>query len=338
MMTDYNFKEEQTLNLGMFDDIKHPELIHEEVDELDLLDEKDLTYKRIQSAADKRKKLAQEYQQQSSSTPHFTAEKPSQIICLLKRHPDEDVFSIIPHNELPDAVKKSEMHSPSTNNSVQDSNSELSEVSRLAIAMVEDNILRVNETSQLEEYEKLFISNLIFIKKQVTVDHKLGKEAFVNAVNSELSNAKEKRKDDQLRFIYKRAIKIMLCKSTGYVANKSHRMSDFEDDFIQYYFGKKDAKSNEVLDTSFASCKKLKQFFTLSEKFKKDFIETALVQISDEYVGYTADTYSKMNKFLKSAYDKKSANHKTLMLKFKRVPWSAKDINLSIDMVRNLVK
>ena len=135
-----------------------------------------------------------------------------------------------------------------------------------------------------------------------------------------------------------RAIKIMLCKSPGYAENKGHRTSDFEDDFIKYYFRKKDAKTNEVLNTSLASNKRLKQIFMLSEKFKKEFIETCIAKISDEYVGYTEDTYSQMNTFLNCAYGKKSANHKILRLKLKRVSWSVRDINLSIDMMRNLVK
>ena len=73
----------------------------------------------------------------------------------------------------------------------------------------------------------------------------------------------------------------------------------------------------------------------LSEKFKKEFIETGLAKINDEYVGYTEDTNSQMNTYLNCAYDKKSTNHKILRLKLKRVSWSVRDINLSIDMMRS---
>lgn len=129
------------------------------------------------------------------------------------------------------------------------------------------------------------------------IDCRLENEQFVAAVNRELSKTKERRKDDRLRFIYKRAIKIMLTNSTEYQQNKSCRMENYASHFIKHYFGSQHGVE-DVLNTSYASCKKLKHYFVKSQAFQEDFVKVALDQIVKEYSANSKDTYTKMLLFL----------------------------------------
>mgnify|MGYP007115116546 CR=1 FL=1 len=94
-----------------------------------------------------------------------------------------------------------------------ESSDEKLDIIKLVMRMGEENLLRLtNFNGEFGRVEKLFISNLIYIKRGVGIDITLETEIFVDNVNKELKKAKEKRKDDRLRFIYKRAIKLMLSK------------------------------------------------------------------------------------------------------------------------------
>jgi hypothetical protein len=219
-----------------------------------------------------------------------------------------------------------------------ESSDEKLDIIKLVMRMGEENLLRLtNFNGEFGRVEKLFISNLIYIKRGVGVDITLETEIFVDNVNKELKKAKEKRKDDRLRFIYKRAIKLMLSKCTKYLASKSFKMEDFTDEFIKHYFGKKNNHNQDVLDTSYASCKKLKQYFLQSHSFKKDFVEHALDQIFTEYVAYSIDIHSKMHKLLVEQAGNEAHSERLLFQKFKRIPWSSKDIQVSMQMIRDLV-
>lgn len=263
-------------------------------------------------------------------------EEPQQLI---KRAPITDIGEIVSlDGEIYTNEDKlnEEVMSNSTAESSEHQKQKLSIID-VAIRMSEENVLRISDfTGEFDIFEKVFISNLLLIKKGKSVDWDMPSDQFVKESNKLLSLNRERRKDDRLRFIYKRAIKFLLAKCTEYQSNKSFRMEDFAEQFIKHYFGKKNNINQDVLDTSYASCKKLKLYFTHSQNFKRDFIEQALDQILSEYTAYTADQYYKMFCLLKSQIDQSKPSDKILFSRFKRIPWSASDILMSAHLIKEL--
>lgn len=245
-------------------------------------------------------------------------------------------------------------------------------LSQLAIRLVEENRLSVNRSKvELGDFEKLLISNLVYIINKSRVSTSLERDEFAKAVNSALCRRGQKRKDAQLRFVYKRAIKILMSKVTGYIANKTYHMETFAEDFVRYYFPAlpktedecSAGSKEEVMDTSFASKKKILRLFALSPLFKKDFLEYALPELRSRYAKYISATYYKMIKYLKAAsgsspgktqvslnkpvktaarpeggQERKGEKVDILFKRFKRVPWSEAELEESIQMVRNIVR
>ena len=208
---------------------------------------------------------------------------------------------------------------------------------QVAIRTIEENILKISDyLGEFGQFERLFIANILQIKLGSTANWAASNEDFVTEVNALLDNHREKRKDDCLRFVYKRAIKFLLTRCTGYKANKNHTMEDFSDRFISYYFGAKDGANFDILDTSYASRKKIKKYCQLSQSFKTDFFEVALEQIMTEYDSYKKDHYTKMFAFFTIEVQWGTSNEKILFSKFKRLPWRKADLQMSVNLVQDL--
>lgn len=210
---------------------------------------------------------------------------------------------------------------------------------QVAVRMVEENLLKISDfLGDFGQLERLFIANVLQIKSSSTVDWTGTNETFVSEVNSLLSSTKDKRKDDCLRFVYKRAIKFLLARCTDYKANKSHKMEDFSEEFILHYFGKIDESNEDVLDTSYASRKKIKKYCQLSSTFRSDFYDMALDHILQEYDAYRRDHYTKMLNYFSIEVQWGTSNDKILVNKFKRLPWRTSDLLMSVDMIKDLAK
>lgn len=209
----------------------------------------------------------------------------------------------------------------------------------LAIRMIEEHKLKVSDFGPLTGLDRMFLSNIIYIKNNTAVDPELETSEFVTAVNSQLVLLKEKRNDDRLRFIYKRAIKHLLSQCSSYTANKLNRMQDFEQALVQRYFPESPELAKELMDTSFASKKKLQKLFGTSPQFKSDFLGFAKTHIRKYYLKYTQETYSNMFKQLQSMTSRKDGvNPESLFKSFKRLPWRAADVESTVEQICNIVK
>lgn len=206
----------------------------------------------------------------------------------------------------------------------------------VAIDMVENHQLTVVKFGDLSEFDKHFLANIIYIKNKVSIDLSLSPEDFVQQVNSNIGEVKEKRIDDRLRFVYKRAIKHLLAKRSNYTVNKLHKMEDFKDPMIKFYFPRNPEITGEIMDTSFASRKKMLKFFKLSPLFKQDFMEFAKSELKPIYDRYARDTYQSMYKRLVVRYKRKNCNKTSndiLLKAFKRLPWRCADIQGIVDQI-----
>lgn len=258
---------------------------------------------------------------------------------LRKRAPGGSCSEYIQFEERGMARSKSidaETASQSTSHEVVH---EISRIVQTVMTMIEEGKLGMGEAAAQEFglIEKMFVANVIYVRSGVRLDTGLTVEEFVYAANQALRTNKEKRKDDRLRFIYKRAIKVLLSKVSNYHANKTHRMEDYRDQFLEHYFADSMSLNSDALNTTFASNKKLSKLFRSSPLFKKDFINHALNDIVDYYSKYSLGMYLKMHEFfLKQVVGSGNCSHDCLQLKFKRIPWSSKDLKLSLDLIHRL--
>ena len=204
------------------------------------------------------------------------------------------------------------------------------------INMINENKLTLVHTSAiLSEFERLFASNLIYIRSQKRVDYTMDTAKFVEHVNAILSDKGCRRNDDQLRFIYKRAIKSLMEKRTDYNRNSKIGMTAYEKDFVNAYFPNNPEVTNILTDTTFASKKKLQQLFRLSPGFQEDFMEFVTCQILTEYTRHTWKMYGMFyEKLKKMLRDNSEKNEKMLHKEFKRLPWGAMDITATISRLK----
>lgn len=216
---------------------------------------------------------------------------------------------------------------------------EISAIIQRVITMIEDSRLVLLESSlaSFGLIERLFVANVVYLRSGVQLPTSQTAEEFVQGVNEALQTNKGKRKDDRLRFIYKRGVKVLLARVSNYQANKTHRMEDYSDQFMRHYFASCPSLTSEALNTSFASSKKLTKLFRASPLFKQDFISHALNDTVDYYSKYSLGMYVKMHEyFLKQVVGSGNCSHDCLQLKFKRIPWSSKDLKLAIDLIHRL--
>lgn len=251
-----------------------------------------------------------------------------------------DLFmTLSPENEKPQYGLDFEIQSRSTEADFSShSKPNRTSLAELAMCMLESNRLNTASYGELQLYEKLYIANILYIKNRCKIDPKLDNEEFVHIVNLNLGEAKEKRNDDRLRFIYKRAIKHLLSKTSEYMANKLHKKDNFKGPLVEFYFPNNPEVTEDLMDTSFASRKKLLKFFKMSSIFKHDFLEFATTEIKNHYFKYTKETFEGMNKHLTIRYSKKDCELSVdiLLKTYKRLPWRSEDVQSTIDQIKIL--
>lgn len=229
-------------------------------------------------------------------------------------------------------------------NSTADEHSEDESKKKMTIVQVAINMINNNRLSllgyaqELSGLDKSYLSNILFLKNKSIIGTELATEKFVERVNSSLGEQKEKRNDDKLRFIYKRAIKYLLEQCSDYEPNKLHRMQNYEQQFTKkYYKDAQDELCKDLMDTTFASKKKLQRLFMLSESFKRDFMDFTRNQIEKYYSQYTLETYSQMFREVWAKYDGEHAlSYDFLIQSYKRLPWRASDVAMTVQQIQKI--
>ena len=211
----------------------------------------------------------------------------------------------------------------------------------LAYRMIEDGRLDVRQVKVLRLEDKVFISNILNIRnRDVFVDPNLPDKDFVAQINQNLGEAKEKRNDDQLRWMFKKATKQMLIDNTEYRRNKLFRREEYMGELTKIFFPKCPEMEKSLLDSSFASKKKLKSMFEASKKFKEDFLSFANDKIWVIHREESSKLYEEMYQYTLSRLKNRPADRKKPFLKdqFKRLPWRDSDVQNTIDQVNKLLK
>lgn len=208
----------------------------------------------------------------------------------------------------------------------------------LVIRMIEEGRLSTAEYGFLNATDKLYIANILQVRNGTCPSPSLDNDDFVDAVNHALSIIKEKRNDDRLRFVYKRAVKYMLSHCSSYTANKLHRMQDFQESLAQKYFKNQPELAKEAMDTSFASKKKLSKLFMASASFKADFLSFSRGALNHFYSKYTSEVFNNMHKQLLALLAKDSNQGvDALAPHFKRLPWRSSEVQQTVQQIVKLM-
>lgn len=162
---------------------------------------------------------------------------------------------------------------------------------------------------------------------------------FVEHANSALFGLfeKEKRKDDRLRWFFKRLIRHLLIKHTPYRPTKCFRVEDYVCDLVSQFFPTHPCVKECLQKINFAGKKKLKALFTKSEAFKnaaKDFLYESLLPTHREEV-----TAYLMRMFLQFS----SCSDKSFLADLYKAsgiknPWTPVEVSKVFQQVRHLLE
>jgi hypothetical protein len=214
-------------------------------------------------------------------------------------------------------------------------------VVEIAYHMIENNKLAVKHSDSVSFEDKVYLSNIVNIRNPVLlVDPTLEIGRFVQEVNKNLGEPQDKRNDDRLRWIFKRAIKFFLCHYTKYRPNKLFRREDYMPTLTKRYFPKNPEMEDDMLNSTFASKKKLMKMFSYSPLFKKDFMEFANNRIESLFHEESMKHYAEMHREVIETINKDATAYKKGFLKAtnKRLDWRSSDVKHTIGQVNRLFR
>ena len=144
-------------------------------------------------------------------------------------------------------------------------------IPRLTFKMLDKNEVCLSDVCHLNLYEKVFLSNILIIRHGGDLlDPFLPLPTYIEELNLRLGRPGFKRKDESLRWIYKRAIKQLLYDHTDYRPTKYSTMDRFILKLGAKYFPDKPELNELMLDSSYASRKKIQMLADASAQFKQD--------------------------------------------------------------------
>lgn len=168
--------------------------------------------------------------------------------------------------------------SANTNTSTIDSKT----AALVALNMIEEDCLNEGAVEKLSVEDRSFIANIVFLRTEGKfIDPSLPTKDFVARINKVLFT-KDVRKDNLLRWIYKKTL-INLLSEFGYEKTKNHQQVTYLGSLRGKYFPSSDKDLENVLgDTSYASKKKLRSLFSQSPAFAKRFSQYVNRQATSE--------------------------------------------------------
>ena len=210
---------------------------------------------------------------------------------------------------------------------------------KLVMVMMERMKLKLNKYGSLSKIDKMMISSIVFVKCNSILDYCHSDEVFVSKVNEYLREIKVKRTDDRLRFVFKRAIRHLFSKITAYRPTKNYRMDDFIGQFLKHYFPNNPEIEKSIMDTSFASKKKIQSLLALSPVFKRDFMEFINLDLISIHSKDLQASFQSMLAFISSnSSNNREYSVSAFSQRFKRLPWRLADIQNTIETINHYAR
>ena len=210
----------------------------------------------------------------------------------------------------------------------------------LGFWMIESNELVVPTSRSLTFTDKVYFSNLVNLRhKDKFVDSSLDRHDFIEAIKINMGYPTERRCDEELRWIFKRVLKIMLRKYTVYQPIKNYRRDIYIGEITQMFFPNNVVIARELFNSTFASRKKVKRLFDESERFKDEFLWYVNNMLEDEYYSELTRKYDHLFNMVCIGLEKNSeAKHETILRKFrKRLDWTVADVTDAKNLINEMV-
>lgn len=180
------------------------------------------------------------------------------------------------------------------NNASSTKNEELMSAPVIAYHMIENDYLEESNLSHLSTEDRAFLSNIVCMRTNGKfISPALPEAEYLKMINDVLVT-KHIRKDNLLRWVYKKTLFDILGEF-GYERNRRYDRKAFVDLVVKKYFIEGGNEIFELLnDTTFASKKKIKILFDHSPAFEKRFREYVNQDITSEAA---IAKYRKMHKY-----------------------------------------
>jgi hypothetical protein len=216
-----------------------------------------------------------------------------------------------------------------------------SSIAELTFKMLEQNRLDISDARNLSFEDKAFLSNILNIRHTgIFVSPSLPADEFAGQFNQHLGQPSDKRNDDRLRWIFKKAVKQMLMDHTGYRPNKLFKRENFIGVLTAKYFAGKPEMQTYLLDSTFASKKKLKTMFQESALFKEEFLDFVNNRVQEIHHSESVRTFDEMHRFFSDrlADSPQEACRAILREKYKRLGWRESDVKNTIAQINKLFR
>lgn len=203
----------------------------------------------------------------------------------------------------------------------------------LAYRMLHNNKLEVPLNISLSLKDKLYLANIVSVRNpDADILPQLETDSFIEAVNEQMCSSPNRRNDDKLRWLFKRTLRYFLCKYTNYLPNRSCKREIFMPILLKRFFPNNPEFESELLNSTFASKRKLRRIFSISPLFKQeliDYVENDLeIQCDRELKKRFVDLYQIIETFLDQNPDVLST--KIFIQLKKRIDWNRNDVKEAI--------
>lgn len=265
-----------------------------------------------------------------------------------KKKPEEKVIVAIkkfePPPQLPPQVVQENPPSP-----ISVDSPESEPVNKDIIGVVRDMIEHAKLPSQqflnLSDKDKCFIFCVISIFDNETfLKLDMPPDQLITTINEKLQThvTQHKRKDDRLRWFYKRFIRFLLRKHTEYRPTKQYKAQDFNSIIAEIYFGSEEKPPENLCNTTFASKKRLLTLFRTSKLFAQAAAAFIRNELMDEHHNETNTLYIRMYKIFEQGYYP-NVEIKSLMTKFSkdeylRLPWRNCEVVETVKFLHSILR
>lgn len=165
-------------------------------------------------------------------------------------------------------------------------------------------------------------------------------EQFIQRANAHLKNTTQKRKDQKLRMIFNKIVKMLVNSSGKKDSGRESKASRLEGFLEKYAPKNKPEFESFIKDCKFPSKKKLKSIFMKYSQFRKDFDHILTKKIFyNEYLQKRMLKAQKLVSNFKEAHSKYGTNRSKIVASLrdciKSFPWSTEDLTTSCTLLHS---
>ena len=198
---------------------------------------------------------------------------------------------------------------------------------------------------QLPKKDKYFVYCVLsIIDDSQLINPELPLDDVLTSINERLFqlNNLNKRKDDRLRWFYKRFIRFLLIKHTDYKPTKQYRGQDYNQIISEIYFGREGKAPADICNTTYASKKRLLTLFQASKLFAQAAAAFIRNELMGEHLTESSYLYGRIHKIFDANYTPQADLH-SLTRRFSneeylRLPWRNWEVVETVKLLHSILR